>query len=190
MKLFIHSQTSTAAPLKFGIDKWFHPTLYKGSNYLSLLGLQLIQISKSGPWRKRIKWLGVRPLQSNAKYDELCAWWDALWMPDAWWDALWMPDAWWDALWMPDAWWDALWMSDAWWDALWMPDVWWDALWMPDAWWDALWMHGGTRCECRMHGGMSCECRMHGGMRCECRISKCIHIFRKCVEMITNIYGN
>ena len=30
MKLLIHSQTSTVAPLKFGMDKKFNPTLYNG----------------------------------------------------------------------------------------------------------------------------------------------------------------
>ena len=28
------------------MDKWFHPTLYKGCNYLSVLGLQLNHVSK------------------------------------------------------------------------------------------------------------------------------------------------
>ena len=32
-----------------GMDKQFHPTLYNGCNYLSILGLQLIHVSK-GPW--------------------------------------------------------------------------------------------------------------------------------------------
>ena len=33
-----------------GLDKWFHPTLYKPCDYLSMLGLKLIHVSKMGPW--------------------------------------------------------------------------------------------------------------------------------------------
>ena len=40
-----------------GMDKLFHPTLHKGCNYLSMLGLKLIQVSKKGSrcdrWRLR-----------------------------------------------------------------------------------------------------------------------------------------
>ena len=32
------------------MDKWFHPTLYNGCNYLSMLGLKLNHVSKRGPW--------------------------------------------------------------------------------------------------------------------------------------------
>ena len=32
-----------------GMDKWFHPTLYNGRNYLSMLGLKLKHVSKRGP---------------------------------------------------------------------------------------------------------------------------------------------
>ena len=31
-----------------GMDKWFHPTLYNGCDYLSMLGLKLIHVSKRG----------------------------------------------------------------------------------------------------------------------------------------------
>ena len=31
------------------MDELFHPTLYNGCNYLSMLGLKLIHVSKSGP---------------------------------------------------------------------------------------------------------------------------------------------
>ena len=31
------------------MDKWFHPTIYNGCNYLSLLQLELIHVSKKGP---------------------------------------------------------------------------------------------------------------------------------------------
>ena len=32
-----------------GMDKWFHPILYYGCNYLSMLGLKLNHVSKRGP---------------------------------------------------------------------------------------------------------------------------------------------
>ena len=32
------------------MDKYFHPTLYLGCNYIFMLGLKLIHVSKSGPW--------------------------------------------------------------------------------------------------------------------------------------------
>ena len=32
------------------MDKWFHPTHFNGCNYLSMLGLRLIHVSKRGPW--------------------------------------------------------------------------------------------------------------------------------------------
>ena len=50
MKLLIHSQTSTVAPLKYGnMDKLFHPTLYNGCNYIYMLGLKLNHVNKRGP---------------------------------------------------------------------------------------------------------------------------------------------
>ena len=50
MKLFIHSQTSTVLPLKFG-NGWAisSPTLYGLSDNISMLGLKLNHISKRGP---------------------------------------------------------------------------------------------------------------------------------------------
>ena len=33
-----------------GMDKWFHPILYNGCNYLSMLGLKLNHVSKRGYW--------------------------------------------------------------------------------------------------------------------------------------------
>ena len=36
------------------MDKWFHPTHHNGCNYLSLLGLKLIHVSKRGPWRHHV----------------------------------------------------------------------------------------------------------------------------------------
>ena len=47
----IHSQTSTVQPLI--VWEWikeFHPIHYNGCKYLSMLGLQLIHVSKRGPW--------------------------------------------------------------------------------------------------------------------------------------------
>ena len=49
MKLFIHSETSTVVPLKLGMDKYFHPTLYNGCKYLSIPELKLNYVSKRGP---------------------------------------------------------------------------------------------------------------------------------------------
>ena len=42
MKFLIHFQTSTLQCWSLGMDKLFHPTLYKGCNYLSMLALKLI----------------------------------------------------------------------------------------------------------------------------------------------------
>ena len=50
MTLLNHSQTPTIAPLKFGMDKRFLPSHYNGCNYLSMMGLKLIHVSKRGPW--------------------------------------------------------------------------------------------------------------------------------------------
>ena len=36
--------------LKFGMDKWFDPTLYWACDYLSMLGLKSTHISKRGAW--------------------------------------------------------------------------------------------------------------------------------------------
>ena len=44
----IHSQTGCNR-WSLGMDKWFHPTLYNGCNYLSMLGLKWIQVSKGAP---------------------------------------------------------------------------------------------------------------------------------------------
>ena len=32
-----------------GMDNWFHPTFYNGSDYLFMLGFKLIHVSKRGP---------------------------------------------------------------------------------------------------------------------------------------------
>ena len=39
------------APLKFGMNKQFHPIFYNGCNYLSMLGIMLIHVGKRGPCR-------------------------------------------------------------------------------------------------------------------------------------------
>ena len=49
IELFIHSQTSTIQPLKFGMDKWLYPTLYWACGYLSIRGLKLIHVDKRVP---------------------------------------------------------------------------------------------------------------------------------------------
>ena len=49
MKLLVHSQTSSAAPLKFE-NKSFHPTGYNWCKYLSTIGLKLIHVSKRSLW--------------------------------------------------------------------------------------------------------------------------------------------
>ena len=51
MKLRIHFQTSTVAPLKFGNVYIFHPKLYWTCNYLSMLVLKLTHVNKKGPLR-------------------------------------------------------------------------------------------------------------------------------------------
>ena len=46
LKLLIHSQTPTCNRWSVGMDKPFHLTLYNGYNYLCMLGLKLIFVSK------------------------------------------------------------------------------------------------------------------------------------------------
>ena len=36
-----------------GMDTWFHPTLYRACDYLSVLGLKLTHVSKMGYWLQR-----------------------------------------------------------------------------------------------------------------------------------------
>ena len=48
MKLRIHSQTSTVAPFKYWNGQVISPHTYNGCNYLSMLGLKLIHVSKRG----------------------------------------------------------------------------------------------------------------------------------------------
>ena len=50
MKLLIHSQTSTVAPMNLGRDKWFYPTFCRTCNYSSMLGSEWILVSKKGSW--------------------------------------------------------------------------------------------------------------------------------------------
>ena len=49
MKLLIQSQTSTMQPWSLGMDTLFHPKLYWECDYLSIIGLKLIHVSKWGP---------------------------------------------------------------------------------------------------------------------------------------------
>ena len=43
-----------------GMDKWFHPTLYLVCDYLSMLGLKLIHVSKSGPrWSSQLQLITI-----------------------------------------------------------------------------------------------------------------------------------
>ena len=79
MTLFIHSQTSTVASLKFGMGKLFHPTLYNGCNYLSILGLKLNHVSKRGYWcQSWFSWTTVEVVIwmsdyiSQGNYDHNC----------------------------------------------------------------------------------------------------------------------
>ena len=44
------SQASKMQPLKFGMDKQFHTTLYNGCHYSSTLGLKLIHVVEKGYW--------------------------------------------------------------------------------------------------------------------------------------------
>ena len=47
-----------------GMDKYFHPTLYNGCSYLSMLWLKLNHVSKKGPWchqEQLTSWAKVDP---------------------------------------------------------------------------------------------------------------------------------
>ena len=46
---FQTSTVVTVQPLKFEMDKWFHPTLYEGCNYLYMLRPKLIYVGKRAP---------------------------------------------------------------------------------------------------------------------------------------------
>ena len=49
VRLLIYSQNLTVAPLKFGMDKQFHHTLYWMCDYLFMPELKLIHVSERGP---------------------------------------------------------------------------------------------------------------------------------------------
>ena len=50
------------------MDKWFHPTLYTGCDYISMQGLKLIHVSKRGHWRRHIpSWI----VATNGYYERL-----------------------------------------------------------------------------------------------------------------------
>ena len=42
MQAFQNFNSVNGAPLKFGKDKYFHPTPYYGREYLSMLGIKLV----------------------------------------------------------------------------------------------------------------------------------------------------
>ena len=50
MKLLIYSQTLTVTPLELGTDNQLHLTLCNGCNYVSMLGIRLIRVHKTGLW--------------------------------------------------------------------------------------------------------------------------------------------
>ena len=49
-EITFHFQISTHAPLKFGIDKSFHHTLFDRCDYFFMLILKLTLVSKWNPW--------------------------------------------------------------------------------------------------------------------------------------------
>ena len=49
VKIIIHSQTSTIAPLKFGNGYLFDVTLYQACDGLSISALKQKRVSKNGP---------------------------------------------------------------------------------------------------------------------------------------------
>ena len=62
-------------PLKLGIDKQLHPTHYTGCNYLSMLWLVLIHISKTGP--KQVHYINeYDSIRICCKYSVKCLGWD------------------------------------------------------------------------------------------------------------------
>ena len=54
MKLLINSQPLTVSPWRVGKGYAIYPTLYRACNYLSLLGLKLSHLNKSGHYRENI----------------------------------------------------------------------------------------------------------------------------------------
>ena len=52
-----------------GMDKQFHPTLYNGCNYLSMLGLKLNRVSKRGYWPDWRIWLSLVQMMVCCLYD-------------------------------------------------------------------------------------------------------------------------
>ena len=54
-----------ATPLKLQMEKLFHPTLYNGCNYLSILGLKSIRVSKKDPITNIIYTMGYEENTRN-----------------------------------------------------------------------------------------------------------------------------
>ena len=50
-----HQKLASRHHWSLGMDKQFHPTVYSGCNYLSMLGLKLNHVSKRGPGH----WIGI-----------------------------------------------------------------------------------------------------------------------------------
>ena len=50
IRSLIGSQTSTVQPLKFGMDKLFHYTLYWAWDYITMLGVKWIHVGKMSLW--------------------------------------------------------------------------------------------------------------------------------------------
>ena len=61
MELLNHSQTLTCTHWSLGIDKLFHPTLNRVCDYLSMLGLKLIDVNKweSSKFEGRFEWVRI-----------------------------------------------------------------------------------------------------------------------------------
>ena len=48
-----------------GMEKWFHPTLYRACDYLSILELYLVHVCRSGPWYQIVLITVLKTRSSN-----------------------------------------------------------------------------------------------------------------------------
>ena len=62
MKLHIHPKLQRCNRWILGMDKWLHPTLYCACDYLSMLELKLIHVSKWDLWWQNITWTNDKPV--------------------------------------------------------------------------------------------------------------------------------
>ena len=62
---------SKVAPLRFGMNKQFHPTLYDGCSYLSILGLTINHVGKKGPRQQGTTWINVEIHIGSRTYNNL-----------------------------------------------------------------------------------------------------------------------